>query len=147
MIIIILMIFMQASVSFHKIHWPHLWLSTGNDIQRMFKLSEVTVFQIDFTISVATKLLEAVCYLRPFNHITATNNDLSEIPPTVIPLTFIRRIVVLFCTNVKHRRSIVLHYKNDYNISHNYSALIFYCICTRRIWHQIEVSTIMLKYV
>lgn len=102
MIIIILMIFMQASVSFHKIHWPHLWLSTGNDIQRMFKLSEVTVFQIDFTISVAAKLLEAVCYLRPFNHITATNNDLSEIPPTVIPLTFIRRIVDLFCTNVKH---------------------------------------------
>lgn len=54
---------------------------TGNDIQSMFKLSKDTVFQIDLTISstVANTLLEAVCYLKPFNYRTATNNDLFEI--------------------------------------------------------------------
>lgn len=56
MIIIILMIFMQASVSFHKIHWPHLWLSSGNDIQRMFKLSKDIVSQIDYTFRAQLQL-------------------------------------------------------------------------------------------
>jgi len=57
MIIIILMIFMQASVSFHKMHWPKLLEMTYKACLSYLKILRISS-------AVANTSLEDFCYLR-----------------------------------------------------------------------------------